>query len=97
MTELSQPDEGGYHTKSPFTEQGIRVLQRRSLPPGFLKVVGKQTLCHSLLSVPTCHPPKTNKYVLLLQCEVIQTAVDRILLIGFGVLIACNRLKMCSL
>jgi hypothetical protein len=45
-------------TKSSLAEERIRILQRRALPLGVLKVVGQQLLRHGLLLIPACHAPQ---------------------------------------
>lgn len=81
-------------TESPFTHQCICVLQRCGLPSRIAEIVRQKLLRRRLFSVPGCHSPKTKEDVLLLQRQVIETAVNWILLVCLGVFISGDVFKL---
>lgn len=84
-------------TESAPSKQRISVFECSSLPPWILEIVGKQADRHGLFLVPGCHAPQATQDRLLLESEIVQRAVDRILLLGFGVFVASHNLELCSL
>lgn len=84
-------------TESPFTHQCICVLQRCGLPSRIPEIIRQKLLRRRLFSVPGCHSPKPEEHVLLLQRQVIETAVNWILLVCLGVFISAYVLKLCPL
>lgn len=78
-------------------EQGVGILQRCRLPPRVLEIIRQQFLRRSLLTIPPRHPPQPHQHVLLPQREIVETAVDGVLLVRAGVLIARDVLELHSL
>lgn len=82
------------HTKPPLAQQRVRVLERRRLPLGLVEVVAQQPLRGHALFVPRRHAPQALQDGLLAQRQVEEAAVDGVLELALGVLVAGDDLEL---
>lgn len=82
------------HTKPPLAQQRVRVLERRRLPLGLVEVIAQQPLRGHALFVPCRHAPQALQDGLLAQRQVEEAAVDGVLELALGVLVAGDDLEL---